>query len=57
MAKIIIMQPKTEVPPQDKEHFYTQFGKTVQKLLLCKEYYIFLNILSAFIEWAANTEL
>jgi len=23
MAKLIIMQPKTDVPAQDKEHFYT----------------------------------
>ena len=57
MSKIIILQTKTDVPKSDKEHFYSQFGKTVQKLLMIKEYYIFSNILTAFIEWASCTEL
>ena len=34
-----------------------QFGKTVSKLLMNKEYYIFFNILLSFIEWAATSEL
>ena len=57
MAKLIVLQTKTEVPHGDKDHFYAQFGKTVQKLLNNKEFYIFFQILSSFIEWAATTEL
>lgn len=57
MAKLIILQTKTDVPKVDMNHFYNQFGKTVQKLLQIKEFYIFYNILTSFIEWAAQTEL
>ena len=57
MAKLIILQTKTEVPQADKNHFYAQFGKTVQRLLCVKEFYVFLHILQAFIEWATQTEL
>jgi len=57
MSKLITLQTKTEVPQDDKEHFYAQFGKTIQKMLSIKEYYIFLHILQSFIEWASQSEL
>jgi len=57
MAKLIILQTKTEVPQGDKQHFYAQFGKTVSSLLDCKEFYIFFAVLTSFIDWASQTEL
>jgi len=57
MAKLVVLLIKTDVPQADKQHFYSQFGKTVRELLEIKEFYIFFNVLTAFIEWAGQTEL
>ena len=57
MSKLITLLIQTEVPAADKQHFYSQFGKTVRDLLDSKEFYIFFNILTSFIEWAGQTEL
>lgn len=57
MCKLINLLQKCDIPASDKSHFYQQFGSTVKELLKIKDFYVFLQVLTAFIEWATNTEL
>ena len=57
MVKILELQQKTDVPERDRDHFYKHFGELINKMLQSKEHYIFFSLLTAFIQWASNTEL
>ncbi len=57
MAKVVRLCTKVKIPEEDKKHFYQDFGAVVKKLLSTKEPHSFFFCLSAFMEWAAQTEL
>ena len=57
MAKIIRLCNKVVIPDVDKEHFFLDFGKVIKSLLANREPHTFFTCLSAFMEWASQTDL
>ena len=57
MSKLVRLCNKVEIPEDDKQHFYEDFGKVVKKLLQIREPHTFFTCLSAFMEWANQTDL
>lgn len=58
MAKLIrLTNVIDEIPREHKQAFYDDFGQTVKSLLQVKDFNIFYQILSSFLEWAKDTDL
>ena len=57
MSKLVRLCTKVDIPEGDKEHFFQDFGKVVKKLLSIREPHTFFTCLSAFMEWANQTDL
>ena len=57
MAKLIQLNACVTIPPEDKSHFYQQFGSVVKALLSNKEFNTFFTVLNAFMDWAKSTDL
>jgi len=57
MAKLVRVAHTVEVPLDLKENFYQEFGDVMKSMLLIKEPSTFVAVVSAFMEFAKNTEL
>ena len=57
MAKLVRLCTQVDIPADDKQHFYADFGDVVKKLLSLREPHTFFTCLAAFIEWAEQTDL
>ena len=57
MARLVRLCAQVDIPEADKNHFYEDFGFVVKKLLSNKEPHTFFTCLSAFMEWASQTDL
>ena len=52
MSKLVRLCTFVEIPENDREHFYADFGEVVKKLLSIREPHTFFTCLAAFIDWA-----
>ena len=57
MSKLVRLCNKVDIPQEDKDHFFQDFGQVVKKLLQIREPHTFFTCFSAFIEWAKHTDL
>jgi hypothetical protein len=58
MAKLIkLTNSIDEIPSTERLSFFEEFGAVVKQLLQIKEFHVFYMVLSAFMEWAKETEL
>lgn len=57
MASLVRLCTKVTIPEADKDHFYQDFAVVVKVLLSMQEPHTFYTCLSAFMEWANQTDL
>jgi hypothetical protein len=58
MAKLIrLTNSIDEIPNDERLSFFEEFGAVVKQVLTIKDFHIFYTVLSAFVEWAKETEL
>jgi hypothetical protein len=57
MAKLVKLCQNVDIPQDDKNHFFEDFGEVVKQLLSVKEFTTFAVCMQAFMQWASSTEL